>query len=249
MKRATLAILLVLALPASSAGCIESPQSAADYAAVAVNDRPSTISIGDWELTVSRADLAFGPVYFCAAASGSTTLCKASIAEVTSVARVDGLSPTPTPLGTVHGFTGPILSASYDFGISWFDTSTEPTIAPAAPRGHSMRLEAEARRGTDRIEIAADVDVVPQFQGQHAVPSAPVCDTGASDCPTVGSSAVRLEVHFDPASWFRQLDFDSLAAAPERSIAIEPGTKEHNALLVGIKNLAPPTFRWVEASP
>jgi hypothetical protein len=61
----------------------------------------------------------------------------------------------------------------------------------------------------------------------------------------VDSDAVRLEVHFDAAAWLRQLDFDAIAASGKMPLTIAPGTPEHNALLVGIKNLAPPEFRWV----
>ena len=108
---------------------------------------------------------------------------------------------------------------------------------------HSMRLEAEAEKAGRRIRITANVDVVPQYQGQNAVPTSPA----ASD---VASNATRFEVHLDPAGWMRQLDFETIAATGSDQIAIEPGTPEHNALLVGIKNASPPELRWsVSSSP
>jgi hypothetical protein len=103
-----------------------------------------------------------------------------------------------------------------------------------------MRLEAEARKAGARIGIVANVDVVPQYQGQNAVPTSPAT-------ADVASSATRLEVHLDPAGWMRQLDFDAIAASGKVPFTIEPGTPEHNALLVGIKNLSPPELRWVPA--
>jgi hypothetical protein len=235
-----LRISLIFGLAAAVAGCIESPQTVVDYQAIAVNDGTSTVASGEWMITLSRAELAFGPVYFCAAAFGSSTLCASSIAELTTITRVDGLASHPTPLGTVHGFTGKIRSASYDYGISWFDTTTRPSIAPVAPLGHSARLEGQARRGATLISFTADIDVIPQFQGQRAVPTAHV----SAD---VTSSPHRLEVHFDAPSWVRQLDFDAIASKAGPLFVIEPGSAEHDALLIGMKNLTPPTFRWISA--
>lgn len=230
-----LAISVVAAF--AVAGCFSSPQHQASYEAVAVNVGASTGQIGSWTVTLTRADVAFGPVYFCAAASGSSTLCAAAVSEIASVARFDALAQGPTPIGSVTGFTGPIRSASYDFGISWLDTSIDPTRDPSAPGRHSIQLAGEARNGSQVVPFTADIDLVPQYQGQNAVATAPV----RAD---VTSEAFRLEVGFNPVGWLRQLDFDALGASAQRPIAISPGTPDHAALLVGIKSLAPPTFVW-----
>ncbi|HKQ70017.1 MAG TPA: hypothetical protein VJT73_11790 [Polyangiaceae bacterium] len=222
--------------------CTESPQSIADYSAVAVLGGGAETTIGDWQVTLSRAEFAFGPVYFCAAASGSPTLCQSSVAELITVTTVDSLATTPVALGTVHGFTGPIRSASYDYGISWFETQSRPGPLPGAPSGHSVVLGAEARRGAEVIPIFAKVDVTPQSQGYHAVQTAPV----SAD---VTSSHYRLEVEFDVAGWLGQLDLDDIAKTSERPFAIEPGDDAHSALLIGIRNLSPPVFRWVPLPP
>lgn len=237
----TIPVLAALAL-----GCTEVSQEAADYDAIALPDPEPVVTVGEWSVRLTRAEVAFGPAYFCAAASGSSTLCSSSIAEVTSVTRIDALSGAPQRLGRINGFTGTIRSASYDLGISWFDTQAEPTPAPAAPGGHSMYFEAEASRPEMSFLLTANVDVTPQYQGQTAVPTAPAE-------ASVDSSAFRLEVHFHAARWFAELDrrhpedgatyLDALAA--REAPAISPGSPEHNALLVGIKNLAPPEFRWV----
>ena len=234
-------LLLPIAL---IAGCIESSQEPLDYSAVAVTRNNGTGAASGWSITLTRADVALGPFYFCAASSGSSTLCASSIAEVAHVSVVNALSAAPAPLGKVHGFSGSIQSVSYDFGISWFDTQVAATPAPSLPGGHSIRLEGEARKGTLLIPFTADVDVVPQYQGQNAIST-------ASATSTVSSSATRLEVVLDPAGWLRQLDFDAIAAKTATNgkvvFAIAPGMLEHAAILVGLKNLAPPEFRWVPA--
>lgn len=220
------------------ASCLESPVSTVSYEAVAAGGDSSTVA-GSWTIRLTRAELAFGPVYFCAAQSGSSTLCDSAVAEITQVARIDALDDSrfEQPLGTVRGFTGRLQSASYDWGISWFPTSPSPTPARAAPLGHSVRLEGTAERGAVRISFTANVDVVPQYQGQTAVPTARVD-------ADITSPDHRLVVTFHPARWMRQVDFDAVAASGRSHIDIEPGGVEHNAILVGMKNLAPPEFRW-----
>jgi hypothetical protein len=236
----SLFVSCVLAL----AGCIEASQEPVAYDAVVVSQDGGKDESNGWVITLSRADVALGPFYFCASASGSSTLCASSIAEVASVRVVDALAPGASPLGRVHGFSGNIQSVSYDFGISWFDTQTSATPAPMLPGGHSMRLEGEARKGTMLVPFTADVDVVPQYQGQNAISTAPAVGS-------VASSATRLEVLLEPAAWMRQVDFDAIAAklgaSGKAAFAIEPGMEEHGAVLVGLKNLAPPELRWVAA--
>lgn len=239
---------LVVALGACALlvpGCIEASQEPVAYDAVAVTRGNGTLAIEGWTVTLSRADVALGPFYFCAASSGSSTLCASSISELTTVSVVSALGPAPSKLGTVHGFTGAIHSASFDFGISWFDTQTEATPAPVLPGGHSIHLEGAAQKGTTRIPFVADVDVVPQYQGQNALSTAPA----AAD---VSSKATRLEVVLEPAGWLKQLHFDDIAAEVARTgqtpFVIAPGTSEHGAILVGLKNLAPIELRWVPAA-
>ena len=232
--------VLALAL----AGCIEASQEPVAYDAVVLSRDGGKDESNGWVITMSRADVALGPFYFCAAASGSSTLCASSIAEVASVRVVNALAAGPSPLGRVHGFSGNIQSVSYDFGISWFDTQTAATPAPALPGGHSMRLEGEARKGTRVVPFTADVDVVPQYQGQNAISTAPAVGS-------IASSATRLEILVNPAAWMRQVDFDAVAdkvgATGKAVFAIKPGMEEHGAVLVGLKNLAPPELRWVAA--
>ena len=236
--RTVASCLVAAACAVAGPGCIEASQKPLDYEAVAVTRGNGTAVSGKWTITMTRAEVALGPFYFCAASSGSSTLCESSVAEVASVTFVDALSSARSPIGKVHGFSGPIRSVSYDFGISWLETQTEATPAPPLPRGHSMRLEGFARRDLTEISFVADIDLVPQYQGQNAVSTAPAT-------ADVQSERTRLEVVLEPAAWFTQVDFDALEAARKTSVVISPGTAEHGAILVGVKNLAPLELRWV----
>ena len=229
MRRALLPLLLSVA----AAACLDSPQELVSYEAIAVPSGSNARTNGNWTVSLTRADVALGPFYFCAAASGSSTLCESSIAELRTVTVVDALATSPVALGRVDGFTGVIKSAAYDYGISWFDTMTAPT-----PR-HSMHFEGVATNRDAQITFTGDIDIVPQFQGQNAIPTAPVD-------ANVTTRTKRLEVHLDPARWFAQVDFEALKQAGQTTLTIAPGTLEHNQLLVGIKNLSPPELRWEE---
>lgn len=220
------------------AGCVTTAQSRIEYAAVAFPSAERALVAGEWTITLSRAEVAIGPAYFCAAASGSSTLCATAAAELTHVTRIDALADGPLALGRVEGLTGPIRSASYDLGILWLDTQQQPTASDAAPEGHSAILEGVAAKGDLRVPFIVLLDVAPQYQGQRAVATSPAFGEPSSD-------AFVLELRLEPVRWLAQVDFDAASARPERPLVFAVGSREHSAVIVGLKALAPPQFRWV----
>ncbi|MEO7328583.1 MAG: hypothetical protein ABI193_08400, partial [Minicystis sp.] len=184
-----LSVLMIAAAPALT-GCSGTGQPEVAYQAFAAPIAASTITAGDWTVTLDEATLAFGPVYFCASASGSADLCETALGELTEIRAVDLLDPSPQALGEARGFTGTIRSASYDYGIHWFLTEEAPTAAGPAPGGHSARFAGQATKAGSSLRFVADVDVIPQFQGQRAVPS-------AAASAVIEGSDVRLDVGFD----------------------------------------------------
>jgi len=223
---------------ALASACLEAPQQDVTYAADAKVTLARAFTVGAVTVKLSRAELAFGPVYFCAATSGSATLCKSALGEVTRVSRIDLLSPDPQPLGAVRGFTGTVRSASYDLGLHWFDTSFAVEPSPSAPDGHSMVVEGSLSSGPDvDVPFRLFLDAVPQYQGQRAVPTA---DARAE----IAESGTRLTVAFEPEAWLRQIDFDAVLKTAPRPIVLDTKSPAHGAVLVGIKVARPPEFRW-----
>lgn len=228
------AITLLLA----AAGCAGTGQPEVSYQAFAVGSDPAPFPAGAWTVTLDEATVAFGPVYFCASATGSATLCEVALAELTEVTAVDAVDPAPQPLGLIRGFAGDIRSASFDYGIHWFLTDTNPVAAPEAPGGRSARFRGRAERdGAPPLSFTADVEILPQYQGQRAVPSAPAA-------ATVGDEGARLEVRFDPRAWVERVDFDDLAAAGVTEVTIAPGDRAHDALVIAMVAQRPPAFAW-----
>jgi hypothetical protein len=222
------------------AACSGTGQPEIEYQAFAAAETPGTIAADNgWSVTLDQATVAFGPVYFCASASGSATLCQTAVGELLTITAFDALDPTPHPLGTAHGFTGKIQSASYDYGIHWFLTEDAPTPAPVAPGGHSAHFAGSAVKAGKTVHFRADVDVVPQFQGQRAAPS-------QSAAATIGGDGERLDIHFQIGQWLEHVDFD-LAPAGEDPYVIAAGTRNHGAIVIGMTAEAPPAFVWSAA--
>lgn len=222
------------------AACSGTGQPDVDYAVFAAPTAPDAISADHgWTVTLDQATVAFGPVYFCASESGSATLCQTAIGELLTTTAFDALDPTPRALGTAHGFIGKVQSASYDYGIHWFLTDDAPTPAPAAPGGHSAHFSGTAVKAGTTIHFRADVDVVPQFQGQRAAPSQVAS-------ATITGEGEKLDIQFAVGQWFEHVDFDK-APAGMNPYVISAGTRNHGAIVIGMTAEAPPTFVWSAA--
>lgn len=239
----------VFLLSSTAIACSGTGQPEISYAAYATPIAPGpAVEAGDFTVSLDEATLAFGPVYFCAAASGSATLCETAVAEITGTFAIDLRSAEPQPLGLVNGFTGEIRSASFDFGIHWFLTESQPVASPVAPGKHSARFRGHAESASARIAFVAEIDVLPQFQGQRAVPS-------VEAIAAVGERRPELRIEFDAASWIAAIDWQKAAAAAAASNAgaddapyrIEIGSPEHNAVVIAMVSKKPPAFSWVEA--
>jgi hypothetical protein len=239
MLRELLRSLAPIALLACAA-CSGTGQPDVDYAAFAAPAAPGAISADHgWSVTLDQATVAFGPVYFCASESGSATLCQTAIGELLTTTAFDALDPTPRALGTAHGFIGKIQSASYDYGIHWFLTDDAPTPAPAAPGGHSAHFSGTAVKAGKTIHFRAEVDVVPQFQGQRAAPSQVAT-------ATITGEGEKLDIQFAVGQWFEHVDFDE-APVGQDPYVISAGTRNHGAIVIGMTAEAPPTFVWSAA--
>lgn len=194
---------------------------------------PGAFMVGAWEVTLTRADVAVGPVYLCATAAASPELCHVAIGEFTDVAVVDALAGEAAALGEVAARPGDVRSAMLDYGISWFTTDTGPEAL--AELGHSARLVGTAVRGDDTIAFDATIDVTPPMRGSPAL----VGVYASADAPGPDS---ELELELDPRGWLAGVDLDALAAAGSEH-TIVPGDAAHAAIAFAMTT-QPPTFRW-----
>jgi hypothetical protein len=218
-------------------GCGDTGQPRVRYSAEVLSAPAASLSVGAWTVTMQTASVAFGPLYLCAAASGSATLCETAVGELVAVHRLDLLVDRQA-LGDVRGLEGEVRSASFDYGIHWLLTEEGPRAAPEAPGGHSAVFTGTAVRGSESLRFEANIDVVASYQGQRAVPS--IAASGLVDETTTG-----LEIAFDVGRWIGALDFDDVAALPGDPKRIAPGDDLHNALVLAMGVNAPPELHWL----
>lgn len=190
-----------------------------------------------WDVTLSEARVALGPIYFCTTEAASPDLCEVAQAELATSAVVDATNTGLQELGEVRGFTGTVGSAQYDFGISWTATQSNPTVLTHSVDGHSAHFAGTARRGMTTIRFALDVDLVPRDQGTRVVQGA---KTGAD----IQDEHVKVVATLDPVAWFRQVDFAEFENSTESVVQIDPDSVAANAVIIGMTASAPPRFEW-----
>lgn len=223
---------LLLACVLALAACGDTGGENFSYPLAGLGAGAEPFPVGDWQVTLSVAEVAIGPIYLCATAAASPDLCDVALAEFTDVAVVDALAGEQ-PLGALQARPGEPRSAMLDYGISWFTTASKPRAL--AELGHSARLVGTAVRGDQSLQFDAIVDVVPPLRGSPAL-------VGVRAQGDEHDESSRLELRVDARAWLTGVDFDALAAAgPEH--AIKPGDLAHAAIAFAMTT-QPPTFRW-----
>jgi len=206
VKRGSSALFIGLVL--ANSACTESaptPVSLELYA----RGRAVTSALSDGtQLTLSRAELALGPVYLCAGPQAGQN-CQTALAEWRQARVVDVLGSGDQSLGTLEGYTGRALSYMHDCGIVSLLTQEVPLVLPAAEELGQRSLELEGRaelaqsgaptipfRIALAIASSADAD-----RGQPVVRSSP----GQFDAE-IGTETAKLTFSFDAGAWLTGLD-------------------------------------------
>ncbi|HSI05030.1 MAG: hypothetical protein ACAI38_03060 [Myxococcota bacterium] len=230
MRRYALMLALLLA------ACGETGQERLSVA-VAARGGPATFTAGLWDVTLSEALVAVGPIYWCATAAASADLCPAATFELTQSATVDGLAPDAQLIGTADGVTGEVRSAVYDYGISWLATQNQPTPTSGSVDGSSARFAGVATTTGRSLAFTAVIDITPQLQGTYAV-------QGARAAATIAPSTTSLTLTARPDLWFAAVDFDAAAPADATSVEITSDSVAGNTVRIGMTANVPLTFTW-----
>lgn len=237
--------LLALAVVLAS-GCGDTGQARTTVSISAAGTAAETITVGDWDVTVTAARLAFGPVYLCSAQNAGLESCGQAAAEHLGATSFDALADTPSPMGTLTGITGvTVLSGMWDYGRTWRLSEVEPRPLPGAVDGqHSAILEITATHedGTTRAyRFVLDVD-------GRAQPSGSTAARTRLPAHELSSSDTALVVRFDPTLWASMIDYDALALLPEPGAGtITEVPLDHaasDALTIALTATALPSFEW-----
>ena len=227
--------------------CGETGQSRTTFPIAAAGNAPETIAVGEWDVTVREARLAFGPVYLCESQNAGLESCANAAAEHLAATTFDALSEVPTPMGTMTGTSGAtVLSGMWDYGRSWRLSETTPRpLAGAVDGSRSAVIEIVARHRADDDERAyrfeLDVDGRSQPSGSTAVRARLVAHELAAIEP-------GLVVRFDPTLWASMIDYDALALLPEpwpgATVVVPADHAASSALTTALTTTALPTFDW-----
>ncbi len=200
------------------------------------------MTVGDVEVQLDRADLAFGPLYLCAGATAGE-LCDTARLEWLDAAVVDTLAPDAVQVGALTGVSGPVRSWMYDLGISSQLTRDEPFVldAAAALGGASFVVEGRAEVGGAQLSFRASV---------------PVRQTGDTELgvPVIRKSAAQrfehellagergLLLRFDARAWLQGVDLRPYAGQTEVTLA--PDSEAYRSLRNALFVSGRPLFEW-----
>lgn len=194
-------------------------------------------------LTLTRADVAFGPAYLCASEGARAELCEVALAELRGTVVLRALDPARSELGTLDGVTGEVRSSMFDYGISWLLTASTPQPRPetvAQVEGHSAVIEGVLERAGRSLRIRAAIDVAPRARGDAAI-------NGQRTRHEIVGEAESLTLAVDPHAWVDRLDPDALFALDgdgDGRVELAPGTAAHESILQGMVTRAPVTLVW-----
>ena len=161
----------------------------------------------DVDVTLERAQLAFGPLYLCA---GSTAgdLCETARLEWLGSAVIDLGSPEPREVGLLKGVTGEVRSWMYDLGISSQLTRSDPFTLDAARELDGASISLEGYAEVDGISVPFMISLEAS-QTDDTELGVPLVRKSSSDrfMHDVTRDDRRLTVRFDARAWVQRLNF------------------------------------------
>lgn len=242
MTRARWILGTVLAL----AGCGDTGQRRIEFPISVAGREAAPVVVGDYEVVVEEARLAFGPVYLCATAIAGVESCNEAIAEHLGTTSFDALSAEPVAMGQMQALAGTtVLSGMWDYGRSWRLSETTPRPSANAVDGaRSAVLVLRATRDgvTRRYRMALDVDGGTQPSGSTAA---------RARLPEhlLTSNEAGLTVRFDPTLWASMIDYVALDALPpptpaDAALDVPADHPARAAVIAAMTATGLPTFEW-----
>lgn len=209
MRRAALFCLMLI-------GCVDTGIERTTVGLSARGTAASASFIGrfDVPITLTRAEVVFGPLYLCGGTVAGE-LCDEALAQWSDAALIDALSDAEVSLGRMDALTRRARSYMYDLGIvSRLIAPADPLVTEAAASlsGASVALAGQARPAGKVIPFSASLPVAQV--GDEVEPGVPVVRSTVDDAidhEILPGGRSRLTVQFDPSTWLAQADFNALA--------------------------------------
>lgn len=201
------------------------------------------LATGDVEVTLTRADLAFGPLYLCAGFQAGA-LCETARLEWLDAAVVNALDAEPRLAGELTGASGLVHSYMYDLGLTSLLTRESPLVMPAADElgGVSLRIEGTADVTGSPLAFTASVPIRQELETELGVPVVRKSESERFE-RDVRPGEPGLLVRFDPKPWVRSVDFREVANMGER-VELVPDTQAFRAIRNALLVEERPSFEW-----
>lgn len=225
------------------AGCGQTQQDIVSFPVHAAGTGENTFASDEgWAVTIERADLGFGPLYLCATTFADIDVCPQAEAELLVSGTLDATDDAPQMIGDARAITATVRSAMYDHARSWPISAAGPGPNEGAPSGHSAVFVVRATRGAESLEVRAQIDIDPRNAAEPAV-------FGARTGEHVITGEEALVVRFDPAAWWRRVDFDAVQVLDDDGdgvVTLAPGTVPHDTIVIAMTAAILPTFEWTD---
>ncbi|MCA9582348.1 MAG: hypothetical protein KC416_11175 [Myxococcales bacterium] len=200
----------------------------------------ATFEAGAWTVTLTRAEVALGPIYFCATSAADAELCPSAVAEFVEVAPINGIEGSPDDAGRVFGVTGTVGSVTLDYGLPWLLTTDGPVPQEGAPGGHSAQFEGTASRDGATFLFAMDVDVTAANRGDIALP-------GIRTDHVIDTRTEAVTFSIDPTAWWANVDFEVVYADiedPAVPIVLDEESTAYGTVILGMTTGKVPSLEW-----
>jgi hypothetical protein len=195
-----------------------------------------------WHIALSRADVAFGPLYLCSGYQAGE-LCDTARAEWLGSVVIDALDPEPRRAGALEGTSGVTRSWMYDHGITSLFTQQAPLPLAAAQAlgGSSVVVQGIATRRGTSLAFYASVVIQREEQTEIGVPIVRKSTSESFEHDVSGDEAYFL-VRFDARPWLGDVDFSALAPGDGDEISLPADSQGFRAIKNAVVAGQRPTF-------
>lgn len=216
-----------------------------------------SLSLGGWEVTLQRADLAFGPLTLCAGEQAGE-LCDTALAEWRSSVVVDALSDKKKRAGALEATSGTARSFMYDLGRTSLLTQ-DTWVSPAAETldGASVVLEGRASQADRSFDFSLSLELEQSETTEIGVPL--VRKPLSVEFAHAIEPDERLRLRFSADEWIADVDFEALYPATGSAtecngacaarVEIGADTQAARAVRNALLSRAHPEFQWYDGEP
>jgi hypothetical protein len=231
-------LAVLVALLAASSSCVDRGRTRVSIPVHGAGTGTRTFVVGDTNVVLDDARVAWGPAYFCTTPFADVDLCPTALAEVRSAATIDALDDTPQMVGELEGISGTLRSAMFDYGITWLLPAAAASVDPGAVDGaHSAHFAGSATRAGVTRHFVVDVDMIPRSSGVSAAHGVPTLHT-------LSERADALVVRFDPAAIFAGADFSELSTMTGDPVVVPEDSSIYQTVVIALSSSALPAFEW-----